>query len=206
MSTTCRRLPPCGLGPRRGRTYLHPRGWGSDDAERAGREIAEVARVPPPRVHLPVWPFWTAGAICEALCAPFGLEPPHLSPARGLLHEEPRVRHHARARQSWVRAAVRISRRHAADARLLPQGRVAVSANRDSRARRISRSGARIGARQVLAAHRRATRVGALLEYELVQLLSQWVPGALGLVLRKRLYRCSSAPVGETWSSVRVSC
>jgi nucleoside-diphosphate-sugar epimerase len=38
--------------------------------------IAEVARVPPPRVHLPVWPFWTAGAICEALCAPFGLEPP----------------------------------------------------------------------------------------------------------------------------------
>jgi len=30
---------------------------------------------------------------------------------------------------------------------------------------------------------------GALLKYELVQLLSQWVPGALGLVLRKRLYR-----------------
>jgi nucleoside-diphosphate-sugar epimerase len=38
--------------------------------------IAEVARVAPPRVHLPVWPFWTAGAICEAICAPFGLEPP----------------------------------------------------------------------------------------------------------------------------------
>ena len=30
---------------------------------------------------------------------------------------------------------------------------------------------------------------GALVKYELVQLLSQWVPGALGLVLRKRLYR-----------------
>jgi acetyltransferase-like isoleucine patch superfamily enzyme len=30
---------------------------------------------------------------------------------------------------------------------------------------------------------------GALIKYELVQLLSQWVPGALGLVLRKRLYR-----------------
>jgi acetyltransferase-like isoleucine patch superfamily enzyme len=30
---------------------------------------------------------------------------------------------------------------------------------------------------------------GALVRYELVQLLSQWVPGALGLVLRKRLYR-----------------
>jgi acetyltransferase-like isoleucine patch superfamily enzyme len=29
---------------------------------------------------------------------------------------------------------------------------------------------------------------GALIKYELVQLLSQWVPGALGLVLRKQLY------------------
>ena len=38
--------------------------------------IAEVAGVPAPRLHLPVWPFWIAGAACEALCAPFGLEPP----------------------------------------------------------------------------------------------------------------------------------
>ena len=38
--------------------------------------IAEEARVPPPRLHLPVWPFWTAGAVCEALCAPLGIEPP----------------------------------------------------------------------------------------------------------------------------------
>src|SRR5512136_1578441 len=29
---------------------------------------------------------------------------------------------------------------------------------------------------------------GALVGYELVMLLSQWVPGALGLVLRKALY------------------
>jgi nucleoside-diphosphate-sugar epimerase len=27
-------------------------------------------------VHLPVWPFWLAGAACEAVCAPFGMEPP----------------------------------------------------------------------------------------------------------------------------------
>jgi len=39
-------------------------------------QIAEVAAVPPPRLHLPVWPFWVAGAACEVLCAPFGLEPP----------------------------------------------------------------------------------------------------------------------------------
>jgi nucleoside-diphosphate-sugar epimerase len=27
-------------------------------------------------VHLPVWPFWIAGAACEAVCAPLGIEPP----------------------------------------------------------------------------------------------------------------------------------
>jgi nucleoside-diphosphate-sugar epimerase len=38
--------------------------------------IAEVAGVTPPRVHLPVWPFWAAGAVCEAVCVPLGIEPP----------------------------------------------------------------------------------------------------------------------------------
>jgi dihydroflavonol-4-reductase len=38
--------------------------------------VAEVAGVPPPTRHLPVWPFWAAGAVCEAMCAPFGIEPP----------------------------------------------------------------------------------------------------------------------------------
>ncbi len=38
--------------------------------------VAEVAGVRPPRLHLPVWPFWVAGAVCEAVCAPFGIEPP----------------------------------------------------------------------------------------------------------------------------------
>ena len=28
------------------------------------------------RWHLPVWPFWMAGAVCEAVCAPLGIEPP----------------------------------------------------------------------------------------------------------------------------------
>ena len=40
------------------------------------RLIADVAGVDPPTWHLPVWPFWTAGAACEAICAPFGIEPP----------------------------------------------------------------------------------------------------------------------------------
>jgi dihydroflavonol-4-reductase len=38
--------------------------------------VADVAGVRPPRLHLPVWPFWIAGALCEAACAPLGLEPP----------------------------------------------------------------------------------------------------------------------------------
>ena len=40
------------------------------------RIIAEEAGVPPPSVHMPVWPFRAAGAVCEALCAPLGIEPP----------------------------------------------------------------------------------------------------------------------------------
>ena len=38
--------------------------------------IAQEAGVPPPRLRAPVWPFWLAGAACEAICAPFGIEPP----------------------------------------------------------------------------------------------------------------------------------
>ena len=38
--------------------------------------IAEEAHVPPPNIYLPVWPFWFAGAVCEAICAPLGIEPP----------------------------------------------------------------------------------------------------------------------------------
>jgi dihydroflavonol-4-reductase len=40
------------------------------------RIIADEAGVRPPALKLPVWPVWTAAAICEAICAPFGLEPP----------------------------------------------------------------------------------------------------------------------------------
>lgn len=38
--------------------------------------IAQVAGVKPPWLYLPVLPFWLAGAVCEAMCAPFGIEPP----------------------------------------------------------------------------------------------------------------------------------
>jgi nucleoside-diphosphate-sugar epimerase len=39
-------------------------------------EIASVAQVRAPRWHVPVWPVWMAGVICEAICIPLGIEPP----------------------------------------------------------------------------------------------------------------------------------
>jgi nucleoside-diphosphate-sugar epimerase len=38
--------------------------------------IAAEAGVAPPAVKLPVWPFWIAGAACETVCRPLGIEPP----------------------------------------------------------------------------------------------------------------------------------
>ena len=58
-----------------GRTYILAGGEVTTLDELIGI-IAEEAGVPRPRVRLPVWPFWVAGAACEALCAPLGIEPP----------------------------------------------------------------------------------------------------------------------------------
>ena len=58
-----------------GRTYILA-GAEVTTLEELIARVAEAAQVPPPRLHLPVWPFWTAGAICEAVCTPLGVEPP----------------------------------------------------------------------------------------------------------------------------------
>ena len=58
-----------------GRTYILA-GAEVTTLNRLVEIIAEEAGVRPIGVHLPVWPFWAAGAACEALCAPLGLEPP----------------------------------------------------------------------------------------------------------------------------------
>jgi dihydroflavonol-4-reductase len=58
-----------------GRTYI----LAGDEAPTLNhlvQVIAEEAGVAPPRLHGPVWPFWMAGAACELICAPFGVEPP----------------------------------------------------------------------------------------------------------------------------------
>ena len=37
---------------------------------------AEIVGVPRPRLHIPVWPVYTAGWLCEMICVPFGIDPP----------------------------------------------------------------------------------------------------------------------------------
>jgi dihydroflavonol-4-reductase len=58
-----------------GRTYILAGGEVTTLNELVAR-IASQAGVPPISWHLPVWPFWLAGAICEGVCAPLGIAPP----------------------------------------------------------------------------------------------------------------------------------
>jgi len=66
----------CGTVPAAaGRTYILAGGEVTTLDELVAR-IASAAGVQPLSWHLPVWPFWLAGAMCEAVCAPFKLSPP----------------------------------------------------------------------------------------------------------------------------------
>ncbi|MGE0451757.1 MAG: NAD-dependent epimerase/dehydratase family protein [Vicinamibacterales bacterium] len=38
--------------------------------------IAAVLQAAPPRLRLPIWPVWLAGAACEAVCVPLRINPP----------------------------------------------------------------------------------------------------------------------------------
>jgi dihydroflavonol-4-reductase len=66
----------CGDVPRAaGRTYILA-GGEVTTLDELVRITAGVAGVAPPKWRLPVWPVWLAGAACEALCRPLGIEPP----------------------------------------------------------------------------------------------------------------------------------
>ena len=58
-----------------GRTYIIT-GDEAPTLEQLVREIADIARVRAPKWRVPVWPVWLAGAVCEAVCVPLGIEPP----------------------------------------------------------------------------------------------------------------------------------
>ena len=104
-----------------GRTYILAGGEVTTLNDLIG-VIAEVAGVKPPTLHVPVWPFWIAGAACEAICAPLGIEPPiyrrrvdfftksrafDISRARAELGYAPQVslREGIRRTLEWYRAA-----------------------------------------------------------------------------------------------------
>jgi len=66
----------CGTVPgAQGRTYLLA-GPRYTTLEQLVQMVARELNVAPPRVHLPVWPFWTAGLLCEMVCVPLRIEPP----------------------------------------------------------------------------------------------------------------------------------
>jgi nucleoside-diphosphate-sugar epimerase len=66
----------CGTVPAAtGRTYILA-GPRYTTLEQLVQMVAAELKVAPPRVHLPVWPFWTAGLLCEMICVPLRIEPP----------------------------------------------------------------------------------------------------------------------------------
>jgi nucleoside-diphosphate-sugar epimerase len=66
----------CGTVPAAaGRTYILAGGEVTRLNELV-RLVADEAQVPAPTLRLPVWPFWWAGALCEAVCVPLHIEPP----------------------------------------------------------------------------------------------------------------------------------
>lgn len=58
-----------------GRTYILAGARYTTLAELVAIIAAELG-VAPPRIHWPVWPFWTAGLLCELVCVPLRIEPP----------------------------------------------------------------------------------------------------------------------------------
>ena len=66
----------CGTVPAaKGRTYILA-GPRYTTLEQLVQLVAEELKAAPPRVHWPVWPFWTAGLLCEMICVPLRVEPP----------------------------------------------------------------------------------------------------------------------------------
>ena len=66
----------CGTVPAaKGRTYILA-GPRYTTLEQLVAMVAKELKVEPPKIHWPVWPFWTAGLLCEMVCVPLGIEPP----------------------------------------------------------------------------------------------------------------------------------
>lgn len=76
VEDVCEGLRLCGTVPlAAGRTYILGGGEVPTLWDLVTRTAA-IAGVPPPRLRLPVWPIWLAGAVCEAVFTPLGMSPP----------------------------------------------------------------------------------------------------------------------------------
>ena len=142
-----------------GRTYILAGGEVTTLNELVAR-IAAAAGVKPIAWHLPVWPFWVAGALCEAICGPLRIEPP-LYRRRVDFFTKSRAFDISRARAELGYAPqVGLTRRHCAgrcsgtNARVGSDGRDPASPGSVVRARLV-------GTRQVRAPRRRTYRVSA---------------------------------------------
>ena len=72
----CEGFRLCGVRPEAaGRTYILGGGEVTTLADLVAL-TAEVAGRPVPRLRVPLWPVWLAGAACELVCMPFGIAPP----------------------------------------------------------------------------------------------------------------------------------
>lgn len=66
----------CGTTPAaKGRTYILA-GPRYTTLEQLVAMVAKELSVAAPKFHWPVWPFWTAGLLCEMVCVPLRIEPP----------------------------------------------------------------------------------------------------------------------------------
>lgn len=76
VTDLCEGFRLCGTVPAAaGRTYILGGGEVTTLAE-VVRLTGEIAGRSTGPVRIPLWPVWLAGAACEIICAPFGLEPP----------------------------------------------------------------------------------------------------------------------------------
>ena len=176
----------CGVVPAAsGRTYILAGGEVTSLNELV-RRIATAAGVPPPAPRPGVARLARRRGLRGAVRAA-GHRTAPVPPARGLLHEEPRVRHLPRSSGTGLCPDGEPRRGHPPHAGLVPRTGVAVMAGIPKAQDQLFDAGSSSLDKYARLVVGRAGWL-ALLKHEAITLVSQAVPGALGLVLRKLLY------------------
>ena len=163
------------------------------------------------RVHLPVWPFWIAGAAVRGGLRAVRHRAADLPAARRLLHEEPRVRHHARARPRSATRRASGCATASPHAGLVSRTWLALSRRRPRPS--IGKAQEQLFAPGTSSRAKYAALVvgrpglGALLKYELDRHARAGAgPGRSAWRCGRRCTRGCSARAAATSSSARTSC